>query len=131
MPTGSIIDLASTPGLKMVLVPISGETADKIMQENPGVFHKSVFPKGVYPGLESDVETIAITAVLTAMDTFPEDRLAEILDALFTYKADLAAVAKAVADLTPESAISRVSPDSLHYLHAVAAKFFRDKGFLK
>lgn len=88
VPTSSIIDLATTPGLKMVLLPITGEEADKIMKANPGVFHKAVFKKGSYPGLENDVETIAITAVLTVMESFPADKLYSILDAMFKIRAN-------------------------------------------
>ncbi len=131
VPTSSIIDLANTPGLKMVLLPISGENADKIMKANPGVFHKTVFAKGSYTGVESNIETIGITAVLYTMDTFPEERLYLILKALFDNQKDLAAVAKVVAKLTPELAIKQMSPEVLPYLHPGAVKFFKEKGALK
>ena len=45
VPTSSIIDLASTPGLKMVLLPVDGEVRDKIMKANPGVFHPTRLSK--------------------------------------------------------------------------------------
>ena len=48
VPTSSIIDLATTPGLKMVILPLGGEIADRIMKGNPGVFHQTVFAKGSY-----------------------------------------------------------------------------------
>src|SRR5512147_45835 len=104
VPTASIIDLASTPGLKMVLLPVSGEVATKIMNAIPVAFHRTVFPKGCYPGIDHDVETIGITAVLQAMDTFPEDRLYQILNAIFDHKDELAAVWKGAAALTPQKA---------------------------
>lgn len=131
VPTGAIIDLASTPGLKMVLLPVSGEAATKIMSAIPVAFHKTVFPKGCYTGVDRDIEAIAITAVLQAMDTFPEDRLYQILKAIFDNKAELAAVWKGAAALTPENAIRQVTPDALKYLHPGARKFFAEKGALK
>ena len=131
VPTSSIIDLASTPGLKMVLLPVSGETADKIMKANPGVFHKSAFAKASYTGVDSDIETLAITAVLYAMDNFPEDRLYLILKAMFDNQKDLAAVSKEVSKLTPELAVKQMNPDVLPYLHPGAVKFFKEKGALK
>ena len=131
VPTGSIIDLASTPGLKMVLLPISGETADKIMQANPGVFHKSAFAKGSYTSVDADVDTLAITAVLLAMDNFSEERLYQIVSTIFASQKDLAAVAKEVAKLTPELAVKQANPDAQKYIHPGAAKFFREKGALK
>ncbi len=131
VPTAAIIDLASTPGLKMVLLPVSGEAATKIMSAIPVAFHKTVFPKGCYAGVDRDVEAIAITAVLQAMDTFPEDRLYQILKAIFDNKAELAAIWKGAGALTPQKAIGQVTPDSLKYLHPGARKFFTEKGALK
>jgi len=131
IPTGSIIDMASTPGVKMVLLPVGGEAADKIMKGNPGVFHKTVFAKGSYAGVESNIEALGITAVLQAMDTFPAERLYQILKAIFDNKAELAAVWKGATALTPAMAVGQITPDALKYLHPGAQKFFKEKGALK
>jgi TRAP transporter TAXI family solute receptor len=131
VPTSSIIDLASTPGLKMVLLPVGGEIAEKIMKGNPGVFHKTVFAKGEYSSVTSDVEAIAITAVLQAMDTFPADKLYQIIKAIFDNKVELSAVWKDATKLTPAMAVSQVTPDALKFLHPGAEKFFKEKGALK
>ena len=131
IPTGSIIDMASTPGTKMVLLPVAGEAADRIMKGNPGVFHKMVFPKGCYSGVERDIEALGITAVLQAMDTFPAERLYQILKAIFDNKAELSAVWKGATDLTPAMAVGQVTPAALKYLHPGAQKFFKEKGALK
>lgn len=131
VPTSSIIDLASTPGMKMVLLPIGGKTADQIMKANPGVFHKTVFAKGSYSDIEKDIDAIAITAVLQAMDTFPADRLYQIVKAIFDHKAELAAVWKGATKMTPASAVGQVTPDALKYLHPGAQKYFKEKGVLK
>jgi TRAP transporter TAXI family solute receptor len=131
IPTASIIDMASTPGAKMVLLPVGGEVADRIMKANPGVFHKTVFAKGCYAGVDRDIDAIAITAVLQAMDTFPADRLYLILKAIFDNKAELAAVWKGANALTPQKAVGLVTPDALKYLHPGARKFFAEKGVVK
>jgi uncharacterized protein len=131
MPTSSMIDLATTPGLKMVLLPVSGEAGEKILKANPGVFHKTAFAKGSYRGVDSDVGTVAITAVLTAMEDFPQDRLYQIVGAIFAHRDELAAVSKSTATLTPEKAISQIEPGALTYVHPGARKFFQEKGALK
>ncbi len=131
VPTSSIIDLASTPGLKMVLLPISGDLAQKIMAANPGVFHKSKFAKGAYAGVDADIETLAITAVLNTMESFPADRLYQIVSQIFDKKAEIAAVWKAANNLTPESSMTQLGPEAQKYLHSGAAKYFREKGALK
>jgi len=131
VPTGSIIDMANTPGVKMLMLPIGGEIADKIMKANPGVFHKTVFAKGSYAGIEKDVETLAITAVLQAMDTFPADKLYQIVKAIFDNKAGLAAVWKGATKMTPATAVGQVTSEALKYVHPGAQKYFKEKGVLK
>jgi len=131
VPTSSIIDLASTPGRKLVLLPIDGEIRDKIFKGNPGVFHPTVFKKGTYTGLDGDVPAIAITAVLTAMDKFPQDKLYEIVKTIFDSKLELSAVWKGANDMTPETTVNQVTPDALKYLHPGALKYFKEKGALK
>ncbi|MBN2437161.1 MAG: TAXI family TRAP transporter solute-binding subunit [Deltaproteobacteria bacterium] len=131
VPTASIIDMASTPGAKMVLLPVGGEAADKIMKANPGVFHKTVFAKGSYSGVDKDVDTIGITAVLQTMDTFPSERIYQIVKAIFDNKTELTAVWKGAAKMTPAMAVGQVTPDALKYLHRGAQKYFKEKGVLK
>jgi hypothetical protein len=131
VPTAAIIDLSSTPGLKMVLLPVGGETADKIMKANPAVFHKTAFAKGSYSALDNDVETIAITAVVNAMDSFPADRMYQIVSAIFANTKDLSAVWKGATQLTPEKAIAQMTPEAVKYLHPGAQAFFKEKGAIK
>jgi hypothetical protein len=128
VPTSSIIDLASTPGLKMVLVPIAGEAADKIMKANPAVFHKTAFRKGGYSTVEADIPTLGITAVLNAMESFPADRLYQIVSAIFANTKEISAVWKGALQLTPQRSIELLAPESIPYLHAGAQKFFKEKG---
>ena len=131
VPTSSIIDLSTTPGLKMVLLPVAGDIGDKIMKGNPGVFHKTAFKKGGYGGVESDIPAIAITAVLTAMDKFPEDRMYQIVSAVFGNLAEISAVWKGATQLTPELSVKQMSPDSVKYLHPGSLKFYKEKGAVK
>ena len=131
VPTSSIIDLASTPGLKMVLVPVDGEVQEKIFIANPGVFHKSAFKKGAYSSLDGDVPAIAITAVLTAMDKFPQDKMYLIVKTIFDSKTELSAVWKGANNMTPDTAVNQVTPDALKYLHPGAQQYFKEKGVLK
>ncbi len=131
VPTSSIIDLASTPGLKMVMLPIGGDVADKIMKANPGVFHMSSFKKGSYTGIDADVETLAITAVLNAMESFPADRAEQIVSTIFASKTEISAVWKEATGLTEAISISQLGADAQKYLHAGSQKYFKAKGALK
>jgi TRAP transporter TAXI family solute receptor len=131
VPTSSIIDLSSTPGLKMVLLPVAGETSDKIMKANPAVFHKTAFAKGIYSAVDKDVETIGITAVVNAMETFPADRMYQIVSAIFANTKELSAVWKEAPQLTPSKSIAQLTPEAIKYLHPGAERFFKEKGALK
>jgi len=130
-PTSSIIDLSSTPGLKMVLLPVGGEIAAKIMKANPAVFHKTVFAKGGYSAVDKDIDTIAITAVLVAMENFPADKTYQIVSAIFANTKEISAVWKEATQLTPAKSISQITPEAIKYLHPGAQKFFKEKGALK
>jgi TRAP transporter TAXI family solute receptor len=131
VPTSSIVDLATTPGFKIKFIPIPGDIADKIIQKYPAVFHKTKIPKGSYPGLDKDVETIAITAVLAVMKDFPEDRLYEIAKAIFEHKDELAAAWKKASQLTPDLAYMQASEEARKYIHPGAERFFKEMGVIK
>jgi TRAP transporter TAXI family solute receptor len=117
VPTSSVIDLATTPGMKMVIIPIGGEVADKIMKANPGVFHRTKFEKGIYPGVEADVDAIAITAVMTAMESFSAETVYQTLKAVFANTKEISAVWKEATQLTPEMSIKQMTPVAVKYLH--------------
>jgi len=131
VPTSSIIDLSSAPGLKMVLLPVGGEEADRIMKANPAVFHKTVFAKGGYSAVDKDVEAIGITAVVNAMESFPADKMYQILGAIFANTTEISAVWKDATKLTPAKSIAQMTPEAVKYLHPGAEKFFKEKGALK
>lgn len=131
VPTSSIIDLAATPGLKMVIIPIAGANAEKIMKANPYAFHKSLVKKGAYEGVTADVETLGAATVLAAMESFPADRVEKILAAIFDSKTEISAIWKGMTDLTPASSLAQVGPDAHKFLHPGAVKFFKAKGAIK
>ncbi len=131
VPTSSIIDLASTPGKKLVLLPVSGDIQQKIFKANPGVFHETVFKKGSYTGIDNDVPAIAITAVLTVMNTFPQDKLYAIVKTIFDSRTELSAVWKGANQMTPGTAVGQVTPDALKFMHPGALKYFKEQGVIK
>jgi hypothetical protein len=127
VPTSSIIDLAATPGLKMVILPVAGAEAEQIMKANPYVFHKSLIKKGAYEGVNADIETIGASTVLATMESFPAERVEKIIAAIFDSKPEISAIWKGMADLTPTSSMDQVSPDMYKFMHPGAKKYFKDK----
>ena len=125
--TAALAGLAADAKVKMTLLPLSGDLADKIMQANPQVFHPTLIKKGEYSGQEADVQTLAVTAVLAALDTFPAAQLTAILGAVFDHKADLVPVWKGAADLTPEKSLAVLAPATRAYLHPAAAALLQNR----
>jgi TRAP-type uncharacterized transport system substrate-binding protein len=70
---------------------------------------------------------IAITAILAVMDTFPPDKLYQIIAALFSSQTEISAVWKDALKWSPERAVRQVTPDSIRYLHPGSQRFFRRK----
>ncbi|MEN6487063.1 MAG: TAXI family TRAP transporter solute-binding subunit [Syntrophobacteraceae bacterium] len=131
VPTSSIIDLAATPGLKMVIIPIAGADAEKIMKANPLVFHKSLINKGSYQGLGVDVDTLGTATVLATMESLPADQVEKIIAIIFDSKPEISAIWKGINDLTPTNSLTQVSEDIFKFLHPGAKKYFKANTKLK
>jgi len=65
------------------------------------------------------------------MDTFPADKLYQILSAIFANTKEISAVWKEATQLTPAKSIAQLTPEAIKYLHPGAEKFFKEKGALK
>ena len=131
VPTSSIIDLASTPGLTMVIIPIDGAEAEKIMKGNPYVFNKSLIKKDSYRGMTADIWTLGTATVLATMDSFPAERVEKIIAVIFDSKPEISAIWKGMTDLTPASSLGQIGKDMYKFLHPGALKYFKAKGVIK
>jgi len=126
LPTSSIMDLAATPGMKILL--LDHEEAIKKMNDKYGpLYYKLVIPKGTYSGLDKDVPVAGVANILASTDKLDETLAYNIVKALFEHKADLVAVHKEAEKLTLESAVAG-SP--IPY-HPGAIKFYKEKGVWK
>ena len=55
----------------------------------------------------------------------------EIVKTIFGSTQELSAVWKDAAKMTPETAVTQVTPEALNFLHPGSQKFFKEKGVLK
>ncbi len=125
---GPLSNLAVDSKIKMSILPIDSETADMVMKQTPGVFHPMVIKADEYPGMTSDVETLAVTAVLAVMDTFPDDLLAGSINAIFEHKNELLLpVWKGAANFTPEKSLSILAPETRKYVHSAAFEVLTER----
>lgn len=125
---GPLSNLATDSKINMAILPIDSNTADMVMKQTPGVFHPIVIKAEEYPGMTSDIETLAVTAVLAVMDTFPNDLLKDIINAVFEHKNELLLpVWKGAANLTPEKSLSMLAPETRKYVHPAAQEVLSER----
>ena len=124
IPTGSLLDLASTPGLTIRLLPTNAVFAN--LQERYGttVYHLSTIPRSTYPGLADDVSTVAVANVLVVHESMDVELVQNITHALFANDTELAAIHPMAALLSVESAVSG-SPIPFH---EGSMAYYRDRG---
>jgi hypothetical protein len=108
------------------VVPISGPNVDKLIQKYP-FYAKQVVPAGSYKGVEKDVPTVSVMAMLAARADLEDDIVYAIVKAMYS---DLDQLRKAHAkfkEISLEKALVGMSVP----LHKGAERFFKEKGLLK
>ena len=124
LPTGAILDLASTPGRTIKVVP-NGETLPTL-QERYGslVYHNSPIPPSVYPGMEDTVTVVAVSNVLVVHAEMDAEMAYALTRVLFDHHDELAAVHPMAAVLTLDGATAG-SPIPFH---DGALRYYRERG---
>ncbi len=124
LPTGAVLDLASTPGRTIKVVP-NGETLPMLQgQYGSLVYHNSPIPPSVYPGMEDTVTVVAVSNVLVVHADMDEELAYSLTRVLFDHHEELAAVHPMAAVLTLDSATAG-SPIPFH---DGAVRYYREQG---
>ena len=120
-PTTAVTDLATTKDVH--LVSLDDEHIAKLL-ETSDYYTKTVIPKDVY-GLDEDVTTVAVAAVILARNDVSEDAIYALTADIFDNAADLVSSHAKYGELSLEfgSSITTVP------YHPGAAKYFAEKGF--
>lgn len=120
-PTAAIADLSS--GKNVHLLTIDDEHILKLLESCP-YYSASTISAGSYSGMEEDVKTVAIAALLLARDDLPSDAVYRFLTTVFEKKDELSEqhAKGAELDLKFASSISGIP------VHPGAVKFFAEKG---
>ncbi len=120
-PTAAIQDLSASK--KIVLVPIDGEVADKLM-EKWSFYTPTEIPGGTYMGVEGDVMTVSVKSMLACSAKLEPALVQSMLKAMFANGERLAASHKKGADVRLETATDGMSIP----LHPGAEKFYKESG---
>ncbi|MFD1735567.1 TAXI family TRAP transporter solute-binding subunit [Bacillus salitolerans] len=117
-PTGSVEALSAVKGVK--LLPLAEDKIDALIAKYP-YYAKDVVAAGTY-GLEVEVTTVAVLAMLVVSSDLADDDVYDITKAIFE-NTDKITHAKGKL-ITAESALDGVGIE----LHPGAAKYFEEKG---
>ena len=123
LPTGSVLDLASTMGVTTILVA-NDEVLPALQSSYGSLYSRLVVPAAAYPGPSSDVPVVGVGNVLVANASMDEQLAYDLTRVLFDRHADLAAIHPEAATLTLATAVK----DSPAPFHPGAIRFYKERG---
>ena len=123
VPASSIMDLASARDIK--IIPIPDDKFQAMKKLNPG-YTKLVIPAGSYPKQTQDVPTIGYATHVIARCDLDPDVVYKMLKGMVDNKADLAAIAKAMAPTTPKMMAEDIGVP----MHKGAEKYYKEAGVM-
>jgi hypothetical protein len=124
-PSANIQDPTTSCGAK--LVPITGPAIDKLVATAP-YYAKVSIPGGLYPNNPDPTPTYGVLATVVSSTRVPADTVYQVVKAVFDNFDEFKRLHPALAHLKPEDMIK----DGLSApLHDGAARYYREKGWLK
>ena len=124
-PSANIQDPVTTCGAK--LVNITGPGIDKLVAAN-SYYAKATIPGGMYKGNDAPTQTYGVLATFVTSAKQPDDMVYTLVKAVFENFDDFKKLHPAFAHLKPENMVA----DGLSApLHAGAAKYYKEKGWIK
>ncbi len=123
VPSGAVMDLASSREIRLLDLAEHHEAMRKI---NPGYTLVTV-KAGSYPKQEKDVKVIGYATHVVVSCKLTEDRVYAMTKAMATNVKDMAAINKAMSELTPK----QMAEDIGVPMHPGAVKFYKEAGAIK
>ncbi|WP_268995418.1 TAXI family TRAP transporter solute-binding subunit [Microvirga roseola] len=124
-PSANIQDPTTTCGAQ--LVSITGPAVDKLVAENP-YYAKAKIKGGLYNNNPQDTETYGVLATVVTSAKVPEETVYQITKAVFENFNEFKSLHPAFANLEPQDMIKNGLSAPLH---SGAAKYYKEKGWLK
>jgi len=120
-PTASVMDLALTKDIDMFSFD---EAFLKQLSEKHPYFVASSIPAKTYKGIDRDVSTCAVMAILVTHDKMPEDVIYQFTKAMFENIGDIHASHAKGKEISLATALDGLTAP----LHPGAAKYYKEKG---
>ena len=117
----------ATDGCDARIISLNGDVEKKLVEKFP-YYAFATIPKGTYKTTDSDVTTFGVMATFVASEDVAEADVYEVTRAVMENIEDFRKLHPAFANLDPKKMMS----DGLSApLHAGAAKYYKEKGWMK
>lgn len=123
LPTAAVLDLATTPGLRIRLVPLD-TTIPNLQSKYGNLYFRSVILKEIYPGSPANAPTVGVANLIVVHQDFSAELAYQITKLIYERRAELAQVHKEAANITTTGVAGR-SPLPFH---PGAARYFKERG---
>lgn len=124
IPTSAVIDVANSQ--KVYILEITDDIYYAIKKQHP-FFVRQLIPSGTYKGLDKDIKTVAVMAMLVARADLSEDIVYNITKAMFENLDTLVATHTRAKDINLNTALEGMSIP----LHPGAQRYYKEKGLVK
>lgn len=121
VPTSAVTEVSQTSDI--VVVPISEEKINELVNEYP-FYTEATIPKGTYKDQETDINTVAVMAMLVVPEDLDEDLAYNLTKYLFEEKQVIADTHSRGNDINLETALKGMPIE----VHPGAQKYYDEKG---
>ena len=117
-PTGAVEELQATS--EVHIIPVDADKAEGLIEKYP-YYALDTVPEGTY-GLEADVDTVAVLAMIVVTDQLSEDTVYDMTKALYENSDDIAHAKS--EEISVDHALDGIGIE----MHPGAQKYFDEKG---
>jgi TRAP transporter TAXI family solute receptor len=122
IPTAAVMDLGSTPGIRIKLIS-HDDLLEKIGKKYGPIYYREVYPKEAYPGMVSPFGTIVYANLLFCHEQLEEGIAYGIVKTVLEHREELKTIHKEADRITLENAVKGSSIP----FHPGAIKYYREK----
>lgn len=123
-PSAAIEEPANSTSIK--LLSINSATIKQFVKARP-YYVMTTIPKGTYKGVDTDTETYAVKATVVTSARVSDQKVYDVVKTVFENLAELRKAHPAFKLLKPKDMLEGLTAP----LHPGAAKYYREKGWLK